>query len=69
MYCQACGAEIQPGLNYRNRCGSLVNISATREVVVPADLTSPVRWVSATIGLSFLIGLAIIFVSLAGLVS
>lgn len=69
MYCQTCGAEIQPGLNYCNRCGSLVNSAMTHEVIVPVDLTSPVRWISATIGLSFLIGLTIIFISLAGLVS
>jgi hypothetical protein len=69
MYCQTCGAEIQPGLNYCNRCGSLVNGAMTRETLVPVDLTSPVRWISATIGLSFLIGLAIIFIALAGLVS
>jgi hypothetical protein len=69
MYCQTCAAEIQPGLNYCNHCGSLVNSAMTREVVVPVDLASPVRWISATIGLSFLIGLAIIFIALAGLVS
>ena len=69
MYCQTCGAEIQPGLNYCNRCGSLVNSAMTRETPAPVDLTSPVRWISATIGLSFLIGLTIIFIALAGLVS
>jgi hypothetical protein len=67
MYCQTCGAEIQPGLNYCNRCGSLVNSAMTQETLVPVDLTSPVRWVSATIGLSFLIGLTIIFISITQL--
>ncbi|MEA2325631.1 MAG: hypothetical protein QOE68_590 [Thermoanaerobaculia bacterium] len=69
MYCQACGAEIQPGLNYCSRCGASVNSPLTKEVLVPVDLTSPVRWVSATVGLTFLIGLAIIFIALAGLAS
>jgi hypothetical protein len=69
MYCQTCGAEIQPGLNYCNRCGSLVNSAATQETLVPVDLTSPVRWISATIGLSFLIGLTIILSFTAGLAS
>jgi hypothetical protein len=69
MYCQTCGAEIQPGLNYCNRCGSLVNSSMTRETLVPVDLTSPVRWISATVGLTFLVGLATIFIAVAGLAS
>ena len=69
MYCQTCGAEIQPGLNYCNRCGSLVNSAMTREVVVPVDLTSPVRWVSATVALTFLIGLSIIFAAIGGIAS
>jgi hypothetical protein len=69
MYCQTCAAEIQPGLNYCNYCGSPVSTATAHEVVVPADLTSPVRWVSATIGLSFLIGLTIIFVSVTQLAS
>ncbi|HEX8160458.1 MAG TPA: zinc ribbon domain-containing protein [Pyrinomonadaceae bacterium] len=67
MYCQTCGAETQPGLNYCNRCGSPVSAATAHEVVVPVDLTSPVRWVSATIGLSFLIGLTIIFITIAQL--
>src|ERR1043166_9460244 len=69
MYCQTCGAEIQPGLNYCNRCGAQVNATATKEVLVPVDLTSPVRWVSATVGLTFLFGLITIFIALTGLAS
>jgi hypothetical protein len=69
MYCQTCGAEIQPGLNYCNRCGSLVNGAMTQEVVVPVDLTSPVRWVSATVGVTFLLGLSIIFAAVGGIAS
>jgi hypothetical protein len=69
MYCQTCGAEIQPGLNYCNRCGAMVNSAMTKEVVVPVDLTSPVRWISATVGLTFLLGLIIIFAALSGLAS
>lgn len=64
MYCQTCGAEIQPGLNYCNRCGALVNSPATKEALVPVDIASPVRWVSVTVGLSFLIGITIIFMAL-----
>lgn len=69
MYCQTCGAEIQPGLNYCNRCGSLVNSAMTKETLVPVDLSSPVRWISVTVGLTFLVGLATIFIALAGLAS
>jgi hypothetical protein len=69
MYCQTCGAEIQPGLNYCNRCGSLVNSAMTQEVIVPVDLTSPVRWVSVTVGVTFLLGLSIIFAAIGGIAS
>ena len=69
MYCQTCGAEIQPGLNYCNRCGSLINSAMTHEVVVPVDLTSPVRWVSVTVGVTFLLGLSIIFAAIGGIAS
>ena len=71
MYCQTCGAEIQPGLNYCNRCGALVNsaMGATKETLVPVDLASPVRWVSFTVGFSFLVGLIIIFTALSALTS
>jgi hypothetical protein len=68
MYCQTCGAEIQPGLNYCNRCGALVNsMGAPKEALVSIDLASPVRWISATVGFSFLIGLIAIFLAIGGL--
>lgn len=69
MYCQSCGGEIQPGLNYCNRCGALVNssMSVPHERLVPADIASPVRWISATVGLSFLVGLITIFIAIGGL--
>jgi hypothetical protein len=69
MYCQTCGAEIQPGLNYCNRCGSLVNGMMTQETLVPVDLASPVRWVSVTVGVTFLLGLSIIFAAVGGIAS
>ena len=68
MFCQACGAEIQSGLNYCSRCGSMVSGTTAREVV-QVDLTTPVRWVSATVGLTFLVGLATILIAIAGLAS
>jgi hypothetical protein len=69
MYCQTCGAEIQPGLNYCNRCGASVNSPATQEVLVPVDLTSPVRWISVTVGVTFIIGFISIFFAIAGIAS
>jgi hypothetical protein len=69
MYCQACAAEIQPGISYCSRCGASVSVPADREVLVPVDLTSPVRWVSATVGLTFLIGLITIFMALSDFAS
>ena len=69
MYCQTCGAEIQPGLNYCNRCGSLINSAMTQETLVPIDLASPVRWVSVTVGVTFLLGLGIIFAAVGGIAS
>jgi hypothetical protein len=69
MYCQTCAAEIQPGLNYCNRCGSPVSGATAREVVVPVDLTSPVRWVSVTVAVTFLLGLSIIFAAIGGIAS
>jgi hypothetical protein len=67
MYCQTCGTEIQAGLNYCSRCGASVTSPASREVLVPADVASPVRWVSVTVGLTFLIGLTIIFTAISNL--
>lgn len=69
MYCQTCAAEIQPGLNYCNRCGAVVNASlATRPETPPTtalvDLKSPVRTLGAAVTLTTLIGITIIFMAL-----
>lgn len=66
MYCQTCAAEIQPGLNYCNRCGGVVNASLMARSETPAlvDLKSPVRTLSAAITLTTLLGFIIIFVAL-----
>lgn len=73
MYCQACGTEIQAGLNYCNRCGAVVNSSlsapATKPEPMLVDIKSPVRTLGATITLTTLLGLTILFVALAGLAS
>lgn len=69
MYCQTCAAEIQPGLNYCNRCGGVVNTSLTArpEPAALVDLKSPVRTLGATITLTTLLGLIIIFIALDGM--
>jgi len=70
MYCQTCATEIQPGLNYCNRCGGAVNASlAARPEPTQAlvDLKSPVRTLSAAITLTTLIGITIIFMALDGM--
>ena len=69
MYCQTCAAEIQPGLNYCNRCGAQVHVApAPREVVIaPVDLTSPTRWLAATICLTLFIGFGMLLLTLIGL--
>ncbi|HEY0101808.1 MAG TPA: hypothetical protein VGB76_22975 [Pyrinomonadaceae bacterium] len=70
MYCQTCAAEIQPGLNYCNRCGGVVNASLASRAETPAalvDLKSPVRTIGAAVTLTTLIGITIIFVALDGL--
>lgn len=65
MYCQTCGTEIQPGLNYCNRCGAVVNASlTTRQETTVLDIKSPVRTLGATVALTTLIGLTIIFMAL-----
>ncbi|HEX8458707.1 MAG TPA: hypothetical protein VF656_15540 [Pyrinomonadaceae bacterium] len=70
MYCQTCGTEIQAELNYCNRCGAAVNSSlASRPELVPVNIESPVRTIGATIVLTTLLGLTILFFSLAGLAS
>jgi hypothetical protein len=71
MYCQSCGTEIQPGLNYCNRCGAQVVSLATaqddRVVYVPADVTSPMRWLAATICLTMILGFIILFTAIGNL--
>ncbi|MGI9106683.1 MAG: hypothetical protein ACR2G4_10590 [Pyrinomonadaceae bacterium] len=69
MYCQMCAAELQPGLNYCNRCGAAVNSSAitTGGELVAVDIKSPVRTIGVSICLTTLVGLAILFLGLAGL--
>jgi hypothetical protein len=70
MFCQTCGAECQPGLNFCNRCGTPVNTAmSVRQEFVPVDLRSPVRTLGVTICLTTIIGLMIIFIGLAGLAS
>lgn len=71
MYCQSCGTEIQPGLNYCNRCGAQVTGLATaqdeRVVLAPLDVTGPVRWLAATICLTMILGFTIFFIGIAAL--
>ncbi|MCA1567851.1 MAG: zinc ribbon domain-containing protein [Acidobacteria bacterium] len=71
MYCQTCGAEIQTGLNYCNRCGAMVNSSlssvAARPETAVVDIKSPVRTLGATITLTTLLGLTILFVAIGSL--
>ena len=71
MYCQSCGAEIQQGLNYCNRCGAQVYTPlAPRELPptpAPVDLTSPTRWLAATICLTMLIGFGMLILTLVAL--
>ena len=73
MYCQSCGTETQPGLNYCNRCGaqvtSLATAQAERVVFVPSDVTGPVRWLAATICLTMLLGCTILFTAIGFLSS
>lgn len=68
MYCQTCAAEIQPGLNYCNRCGNVVNASLATKAETPAatlvDLKSPVHTLGAAVTLTTLIGITIIFIAL-----
>jgi hypothetical protein len=73
MYCQTCAAEIQPGLNYCNRCGGVVNSSlsspANRQETTLVDIKGPVRTLGATITLTTLLGFMILFFALGGLAS
>lgn len=68
MYCQTCGTEIQPGLNYCNRCGAQVN-AAPRDLPAPVvvDLGSPMRWLAATVCLTLLIGITMLIFTLVAL--
>ena len=69
MYCQTCAAEIQPGLNYCNRCGAVVNASLTArpEMATLVDLKSPVRTLGTAVTLTTLVGITIIFIALDGM--
>jgi hypothetical protein len=71
MYCQSCGTEIQLGLNYCNRCGAQVTSPATahdeRVAPAPVDATSAVGWLAATICLTLILGLTILFVAIGAL--
>lgn len=72
MYCQSCGAEVQPGLNYCNRCGAqvaagLAPSQAERLVLVPGDATGPVRSIAATICLTMILGFIILFTAIGHL--
>ena len=72
MYCQSCGTEVQPGLNYCNRCGTqVVSLTTTtpeeRVVFVPTDVKSPVRWLAATICLTMIFGMIVLFTTIGHL--
>lgn len=69
MYCQACAAEIQTGLNYCNRCGAMVNapLTARPETPLVVDLKSPVRTLGTAVTLTTLVGITIIFIALDGM--
>lgn len=71
MYCQSCGTEIQPGLNYCNRCGaqvtSLAGTQDERVVFVPADVNGPVRTLAATICLTLIFGMIVLFTTIGNL--
>jgi threonine dehydrogenase-like Zn-dependent dehydrogenase len=71
MYCQSCGTETQPGLNYCNRCGAQVTSLATpqaeRVVFVPSDVTGPVRWLAATICATMILGFIVLFTAIGHL--
>jgi hypothetical protein len=67
MYCQTCGAECQPGLNFCNRCGGPVNVPPVKQELVPVDIRSPVRVLGVTITLTTLLGMTILFIALAGM--
>lgn len=71
MYCQSCGAAIQPDLNYCSRCGAqvagLAPAQDERVAFVPADVIGPVRWLAATICLTMILGFIILFTAIGHL--
>ncbi len=71
MYCQSCGTENQAGLNYCNRCGTQANAATPplgETAIAPVvDLTSPMRWLAATICLTMLIGFGMFILTLVSL--
>ena len=70
MYCQFCGTECQPGLNYCNRCGAAVSTSQLqKQEIAPLDISGPVRIIGVTVCLTTLIGFAILFIGVSGLAS
>ena len=69
MFCQTCGAECQPGLNYCNRCGTAVSGPVVKQELVPVDIRSPVRVLGTAVTLTTILGLTILFIGLAGLAS
>ena len=70
MYCQTCGTEIQPGLNFCNRCGAPANgPGAPAHELVPVDVSGAVRWISLTVLLTMILGIGVLFIAVAGLAS
>ena len=65
MYCQSCGTEVTKELNYCNRCGANLNLTTTlpEQPLRPVNLTGP----TIAIALMVIIGLGIIFASIAEL--
>ncbi len=61
MYCQACGAEIQPTLNYCNRCGASAH---AKTEIVALDVKSPVRTLGLTVGLTTIFSFIILLTGL-----
>jgi hypothetical protein len=65
MYCSSCGAEVTKELNYCNRCGANLKLSANlpEQYLRPVSLTGP----TIAIALMVIFGLGITFASIAGL--
>lgn len=65
MYCQTCGAEVSPGLNFCNRCG--IEIGRFKQ---SSTLTESLIWaiVAVTVaGIGVIIGLIAVMKNVAGL--